>query len=298
MASSFSPISPALVKTSASTRRKADCLGTRGLVTHVGLAGSVSTAVTPVSDVEEERTLPRIGPVWPTGIVALWCERHTRGAMPIVLAFIVRQPTSWFLVRARGHLSVANSPRPATISLLSQSSNPSPSKCVGFFIVHPISFLYIQFFLLVIMPSSSYDFIHNPSLPSDEDIVARCEEHKFPQGITITDPSTHSVIAWVKCGVNVTLGEAHMQHWTAMARREAGISSVQVASVFRAFTADYHGCRVGYITMQYIEGTDCDSKDVDLIARAVEALINLRAPSTATLGHFGSDKFYCTLILP
>ncbi|EIM91143.1 uncharacterized protein STEHIDRAFT_136955 [Stereum hirsutum FP-91666 SS1] len=139
------------------------------------------------------------------------------------------------------------------------------------------------------MPSSSYDFIHNPSLPSDEDIVARCEEHKFPQGITITDPSTHSEIAWVKCGVNVTLGEAHMQHWTAMALREAGISSVQVASVFRAFTADYHGCRVGYITMQYIEGTDCDSKDVDLIARAVEALINLRAPSTATLGHFGSD---------
>ncbi|KAL1664461.1 hypothetical protein GGF50DRAFT_127175 [Schizophyllum commune] len=138
------------------------------------------------------------------------------------------------------------------------------------------------------MSSSAYDFIPDPSLPSDEDIIARCEASGFPQGITITDPSTHTAIAWVKCGMNVTLGEAHMQHWTGIALREAGITDVQVAPVFRAFTADYHGCCVGYIAMQYIEGTDCDASDIDPVARAVEALISLRVPPTATLGHFGS----------
>ncbi|KAI5824319.1 hypothetical protein K523DRAFT_376365 [Schizophyllum commune Tattone D] len=138
------------------------------------------------------------------------------------------------------------------------------------------------------MSSSAYDFIPNPSLPSDEDIIARCEASGSPQGITITDPSTRTAMAWVKCGMNVTLGEAHMQLWTGIALREAGITDVQVAPVFRAFTADYHGCCVGYIAMQYIEGTDCDASDIDLVARAVEALISLRVPPTATLGHFGS----------
>ena len=139
------------------------------------------------------------------------------------------------------------------------------------------------------MSPSAYDFIHNPSLPSDMDIISRCEESGFPQGITIADSSTHTVITWVKCGMNVTLGEAHMQHWTGIALREAGISDVQVAPVFRAFTAEYQGCRIGYIAMQYIEGIDCDANDVDLVAKAVQALISLRVPSTATLGHFGSD---------
>ena len=137
------------------------------------------------------------------------------------------------------------------------------------------------------MSSSSYDFILNPSLPSDEDIIALCEKIGFSQGTTITDPSTNSVIAWVKCGMNVTLGEAHMQHWTGTALREAGISDVQVAPVFRAFTADYQGFRIGYIVMQYIEGTDCDANDVDLIADRKSTRLNSshsgesRMPSSA-----------------
>ncbi|TRM63321.1 hypothetical protein BD626DRAFT_496274 [Schizophyllum amplum] len=60
---------------------------------------------------------------------------------------------------------------------------------------------------------NSYEFIHNSSLPSDEDIIAHCEKLKFPPGTTIADPSTHSIIAWIKCGTNVTVGEAQMQHW-------------------------------------------------------------------------------------
>ncbi|KII91694.1 hypothetical protein PLICRDRAFT_173506 [Plicaturopsis crispa FD-325 SS-3] len=136
--------------------------------------------------------------------------------------------------------------------------------------------------------SSSIEFTPNPSLPSNEDIIARCVEKALPRGTTITD-SSGSVIAWVKCGPNVTLGEALMQRWTATALREAGVLDTRAADVFRAFTAEYHGYRIGYIVMEYVEDADCDSNDVDLIARAVKALISLKAPPTATLGHFGCD---------
>ncbi|KAK7022311.1 hypothetical protein R3P38DRAFT_1116283 [Favolaschia claudopus] len=135
---------------------------------------------------------------------------------------------------------------------------------------------------------SSLEFTPNPSLPSNEDITAHCVESGLPRGTTITD-SSGSVIAWVKCGMNVTLGEALMQDWTATALREAGVSDVRVASVFRAFTAKYLNCTIGYIAMEHVEDTDCDSNDIDLVARAVKALISLKAPPTATLGRFGGD---------
>ncbi|KAH9849588.1 hypothetical protein C2E23DRAFT_905658 [Lenzites betulinus] len=138
------------------------------------------------------------------------------------------------------------------------------------------------------MSDSSLEFTPNLNLPSNEDIIAHCERSGFPQGTTITD-SSDSVIAWVKCGMNVTIGEAQMQDWTATALREAGVTDVRVASVFRAFTANYLGCTMGYIIMEHVEDADCDSNDVELVARAVKALINLKAPPTATLGRFGSD---------
>ena len=137
------------------------------------------------------------------------------------------------------------------------------------------------------MASTSYEFIDNPSLPSNDAIIAHCVTLGLPRGTTIVDPSTESIIAWIKCGPNVTVNEARTQHWTAVTLREAGISHIQAAPVFRAFTADYFGTEIGYIVMQYVKGEDCDSSDVDLIAKAVEALISLRAPPTATLGHVG-----------
>ena len=137
------------------------------------------------------------------------------------------------------------------------------------------------------MSSSEYEFQYNPRLPSEEEIVALCVKLKFPRGAQILDPSTQSVIAWVKCGPNVTIDEARTQHWTANALSEAGIFDVQVARVFHAFTADYRGCSIGYIAMEYVDGVDCDSNDVDLAAKAVQALISLQVPPTATLGHIG-----------
>ncbi|KIY61587.1 hypothetical protein CYLTODRAFT_384531 [Cylindrobasidium torrendii FP15055 ss-10] len=139
------------------------------------------------------------------------------------------------------------------------------------------------------MSSSPYEFTPNPNLPSNDDIIALCETlGELPGGTTISDPSNNSVIAWVKYGPNVTVGEAQMQHWTAIALREAGVSDVQAAPVFRAFNGEWHGRSVGYIVMQYFEGADCDSNDADLVAGAFKALTSLQVPPTATLGYFGN----------
>jgi hypothetical protein len=133
----------------------------------------------------------------------------------------------------------------------------------------------------------SYGFQCNPSLPSEETIVAHCLNLGFVRGTTIVDPSTTLVIAWIKYGPNVTIDEARTQDWAAKALRDAGVSDVHVPCVFHAFTADYYGCSIGYIAMEYIEGIDCGSNDVELVAKAVQALIGLQAPPTATLGHIG-----------
>ncbi|KAI5984658.1 hypothetical protein EDD15DRAFT_2390407 [Pisolithus albus] len=137
------------------------------------------------------------------------------------------------------------------------------------------------------MSSSPYEFQYNPSLPSEETIVAHCLSLGFVPGTTIVDPSTKSVIAWIKYGPNVTIDEARTQDWTAKALRDAGVTDLQAPRVFHAFSAEYYGCSIGYIAMEFIEGIDCDSNDVELVAKAVQTLISLEAPPTATLGHIG-----------
>ena len=137
------------------------------------------------------------------------------------------------------------------------------------------------------MSSSPYEFLYNPSLPSEEEIVVHCVKLSFSRRTPIVDPSTTSIIAWIKCGPNATIDEARTQDWTAKALRDAGASDVRAARVFHAFTADYCGCSIGFIAMEYIDGIDCDSNDVGLVAKAVQALIGLQAPPTATLGHIG-----------
>lgn len=137
------------------------------------------------------------------------------------------------------------------------------------------------------MPSSPYGFLCNPSLPSQEEIVAHCLKLGPEGGTRIVDPSTTSVVAWVKFGPNVTINEARTQDWTARALVDAGAPDLQVPRVFDAFTTDYHGCSLGFIAMEFVAGVDCDLNDVELVAKAVERLISLRAPQDATLGHLG-----------
>lgn len=83
--------------------------------------------------------------------------------------------------------------------------------------------------------------------------MAHCLRLGFVRGTTIVDPSTKSVIAWIKYGPNVTIDEARTQDWTAKALRDVGASDLQVPRVFHAFTAEYYGCSIGYIAMEFIE---------------------------------------------
>ncbi|KAI6154768.1 hypothetical protein BKA82DRAFT_997670 [Pisolithus tinctorius] len=133
---------------------------------------------------------------------------------------------------------------------------------------------------------SPYGFLHNPQLPSEEAIVNHCSQLGFPSGTALLDSSA-SVIAWIRCGPDVTLGEARTQDWAAQALRTAGASDILVPRVYHAFTADYRGLSIGYIAMEYIESINCKREDVELIAKAIEALIGLQAPAAATLGHMG-----------
>jgi hypothetical protein len=94
--------------------------------------------------------------------------------------------------------------------------------------------------------SGSFLSNHFSAIPSPE-------QRGPPQGLLATtpftrpilpcvEPSTTSVIAWIKYGPNVTIKEARTQDWTAKALRDAGASDVQVPCVFHVFTADYYGC--------------------------------------------------------
>ena len=117
--------------------------------------------------------------------------------------------------------------------------------------------------------------------------MAHCLSLGFVRGTPIVDRSTKSVIAWIKYGPNVTIDEARTQDWTAKALLEARVSDLQVPRVFHAFTAEYYRCLIGYIAMEFIDGVDCDSNDVELVAKAVQTLIGLQAPPASTLGHVG-----------
>ena len=140
------------------------------------------------------------------------------------------------------------------------------------------------------MSSPAYGFLYNQNLPSEEEIVAHCLSLGFVRGTPIVDRSTQSIIAWIKYGPNVTTDEARTQDWTAKALRDARVSDLQFPRVFHAFTREYYGCPIGYIAMEFIDGVDCDSNDVELVAKAVQTLISLKAPPASTLGHVGGGQ--------
>jgi len=137
------------------------------------------------------------------------------------------------------------------------------------------------------MTSSNYGFLHNEHLPSEEAIVTRCGQVGYNiTGTPLFDASPKEIIAWIKFGPNVTVHEARTQDFAAKAFANTPDSDVRVPRVFHAFTRKHPACTIGYIAMQYIEGVDCNSGDVDLVAKAVQTLIGLRAPSL-TPGHMG-----------
>ena len=147
------------------------------------------------------------------------------------------------------------------------------------------------------MTSSNYGFLYNKNLPSEETIVVHCQQVGYTvTGTPLLDASSKEVIAWIKFGPNVTVDEARTQDYTAKALANTLDSDVQVPRVFHAFTREHPACPIGYIAMQYIEGADCDSGDVDLVAKAVQTLIGVQAPSR-TLGHVGGGAIVHSFFL-
>ena len=44
---------------------------------------------------------------------------------------------------------------------------------------------------------------------------------------------------------------------------------------------DTPDCPIGHIVMEYVDAPDCDTNDVQLVARAVQKLISIRGPTAA-----------------
>jgi len=132
-------------------------------------------------------------------------------------------------------------------------------------------------------------------LPSPEKIVALCKEAGYLDrcALAFTDPSSNAILAWIKYGPNVAVDEALTQAWVAdnlnAMPETTGSVKVKAPRVYMAFTS-FHpspACTLGYIVMEYISAPDCTKRDYKRVARAVDALIHIKAPSGAAPGAIG-----------
>jgi len=140
------------------------------------------------------------------------------------------------------------------------------------------------------MSFSTYDFLFNKDLPSEDTIVTRCRQVGFKvTGTKLLDESSRSVIAWIKYGPNVTISEALTQDWAAKALSSTPGCRLLVPRVFHAFTRESSSSTIGYIAMEFIDAVDCGPGDVSDVANAVQTLIDLPAPGAA-LGHIGGQS--------
>ncbi|KDQ21108.1 hypothetical protein BOTBODRAFT_51104 [Botryobasidium botryosum FD-172 SS1] len=132
------------------------------------------------------------------------------------------------------------------------------------------------------MSSPVLSFLANDNLPSRDDIVTMCKEAGYHRrGIPFRSQPSEAISAWIKYGPYVTMAEALTQDWVAKALNADPGAAVRVPQVYQAFTSDNPDCRIGYIVMEYIDTPDCDHRDVQLVAKAVQTLISLRGPNTA-----------------
>ncbi|KAG8909767.1 hypothetical protein FRC01_006736 [Tulasnella sp. 417] len=144
------------------------------------------------------------------------------------------------------------------------------------------------------MSAPSSDFLANNNLPSRETIVAQCEKAGYDcRGIPLRDQSSGSIVAWVKYGPNVARAEALTQDFAAKALSDNAVAGVRVPRVYDAFSVTVLGCPIGYIVMEYIDAPDCGCGDEQLVARAVQALINVQTPDT-TPGPVGGGRVFHT----
>ncbi|QRW00850.1 hypothetical protein RhiJN_28868 [Ceratobasidium sp. AG-Ba] len=128
------------------------------------------------------------------------------------------------------------------------------------------------------MSPTTSEFLFNPALPSRDAIIALCRADGYKnRGIPLRGQSPESIIAWVKYGTGVRMPEALTQHWVATALEANPAVDLRVPRVYDAFMGEGVYRRIGFIVMEYIDASDCDNTDVQLVAQAVQVLIGLKA---------------------
>jgi hypothetical protein len=114
-------------------------------------------------------------------------------------------------------------------------------------------------------------------LPTPQDVVLMCEQNGHgPSTLIIRSPGG-SEAAFVKYGPSLAMGEARTQDYIADHVNSDKDLIVLVPRIYYAFR--YEG--IGYITMQYIDGNDCNQNDLDAIALAVNRLRSIPSPTVS-----------------
>ena len=107
----------------------------------------------------------------------------------------------------------------------------------------------------------------------------RCDAgnaNRSRRGFALVDESRGGApYAWVKWGWETSMGEARTQDYVWQVLNRNPDPAVRVPCVYLAFQLG----SLGYIVMEYIEGTTCDDSDAQLVAAALQPLIAIRAPT-------------------
>ncbi|KIO23191.1 hypothetical protein M407DRAFT_78393 [Tulasnella calospora MUT 4182] len=130
------------------------------------------------------------------------------------------------------------------------------------------------------MSAADFGFLANDNLPSREAIVTMCKTAGYKcRGIPIHIQPSGPIVAWIKYGPNVTMAEALTQDCVAKVLSANPAAGVQVPRVYMAFSIDNPTYPIGYIVMEHIDAPDCDEKDYELVAKAVQTLISVPGPN-------------------
>ena len=119
------------------------------------------------------------------------------------------------------------------------------------------------------------------NLPTPEEIIQQCRIER-PAQVTETNkfgvklPLGEGKYYWVKFGRSITMGEAKTQDYVARVFDARPDDTVRAPWVYLAFQWG----QICYIVMEYINGKTCENSDADLVATAVQSLIDIKSPTS------------------
>ena len=131
------------------------------------------------------------------------------------------------------------------------------------------------------MLESDLGFLVKGDLLPREQIAAFCKEAGYQcRGIPLHKEPDGPILAWVKYGPTVTRAEALTQDWVAKALDADPEAPVRVPRVHDFFTIRTLYSTIGHIVMEHVATPNCAESDVELVAKAVEWLIRVPAPTS------------------